>query len=444
MTYEASQRILVYDIFQWRRIWLIESRLGSPKLEWSSLQPMLKRAECDVLILLDCCFASSAVRGEPKGINEIIAACGRESETVPKGDKTFTKNLIRKMKSFGDQPFAAVEIYKRMIKDRKRLLASPHYHNLSGHKKPSVILVPRKLLPFSADLLAPLADSTTSTSGVSSDSGEMSHSRITEALDGPRVLLAVSLTADAKAPELEGWIQWLTSGAPPEIRNLGVKYESIYHGHSTLLLVSMPVTTWTCLPSSSGFRFLDIVTSDNLIPQVLADKGKSDTVMDQQDNAKSIKAGSIKSPTGIQTQMLQKGVGISGAETFGNIPPRRIKRDLQHSLKGQSGTFQAAFSPHGKKIASASGNDYALYWASEAGNDKEVQMLLEKGADVNTSDELHGSALQAASYRGHVNVVRMLLEKGADVNASGGGHGSALQAALYEGHVNVVHLLLDA
>ena len=260
-------------------LWLIESRSRSPRLEWSSLQPTLKRAECDVLIFLDCCFASSAVRGEINGINEIIAACGRESETVARGEKTFTKNLIRKIKSFGDQPFAAIEIHKRMIKDRKRLLASPHYDNMSGWNKPSIVLVPRKLPPSSVSLSAPLAVSELSSSSaesqLSQNTMEPSTSRISEALDGPRVLLALSLAADANVPELEGWIHWLTNGAPPEIRNLKVKYESIYHGHSTLLLVSMPVTAWMRLPSSSGFRFVDVVTSENLITQAVADKGSS-------------------------------------------------------------------------------------------------------------------------------------------------------------------------
>ena len=40
-----------------------------------------------------------------------------------------------------------------------------------------------------------------------------------------------------------------------------------------------------------------------------------------------------------------------------------------------------------------------------------VQMLLEKGTDVN------GNALQAASSGGHDQVVQMLLKKGANVNA---------------------------
>lgn len=98
-----------------------------------------------------------------------------------------------------------------MIKDRKRLLASPHYDNLSGWKKPSIVLVPRTLLTSSTNSPIPLAISTTSRSSLSSQlsqvTSETSISRISEALDGPRVLLALSMTVDAGIPELEGWVQ---------------------------------------------------------------------------------------------------------------------------------------------------------------------------------------------------------------------------------------------
>jgi len=80
--------------------------------------------------------------------------------------------------------------------------------------------------------------------------------------------------------------------------------------------------------------------------------------------------------------------------------------------------------------------------ASLGGHGRIVQMLLDKGADVDAQGGYYGSALQSASYQGHKEVVQILLLHGASINAQGGHHGSALQAASYQGHEEVVQILL--
>ena len=72
-----------------------------------------------------------------------------------------------------------------------------------------------------------------------------------------------------------------------------------------------------------------------------------------------------------------------------------------------------------------------------------MQLLLEKGADVNAQGGEYGNALQAAMWEGCEAVVQLLLEKGADINAQGGKYGNALQAASWEGHEAVLQLLLE-
>ena len=49
-----------------------------------------------------------------------------------------------------------------------------------------------------------------------------------------------------------------------------------------------------------------------------------------------------------------------------------------------------------------------------------IQMLLDKGAEVNARGGKYGNALQAASQGGHKKVIQILLDKGAEVNAQGG------------------------
>jgi ankyrin repeat protein len=51
------------------------------------------------------------------------------------------------------------------------------------------------------------------------------------------------------------------------------------------------------------------------------------------------------------------------------------------------------------------------------GHTEIVQLLLEKGADVNAKNKYGRTALIYATERGYTEIVQLLLEKGADVNA---------------------------
>ena len=76
------------------------------------------------------------------------------------------------------------------------------------------------------------------------------------------------------------------------------------------------------------------------------------------------------------------------------------------------------------------------------GDQDEVSQLLlvDKGPAIGV--KILSKALQVAAYGGHDRVVQMLLDKGADVNAQGGEYGSALQAALYGGESGTVTIKL--
>lgn len=86
---------------------------------------------------------------------------------------------------------------------------------------------------------------------------------------------------------------------------------------------------------------------------------------------------------------------------------------------------------------------HTLNEACYAGDDRRVLDLLEVGADVNNlidspAPDHAQLALQTASRRGHKKVVQLLLDRGANVNATGRPDGSALQAAAYWGHKEVI------
>ena len=86
--------------------------------------------------------------------------------------------------------------------------------------------------------------------------------------------------------------------------------------------------------------------------------------------------------------------------------------------------------------------DTALVVAVWQGYVAVVKLLLESGADANAEGGYYGNALQMAAYYGHATIVELLLKSGADVNAQGGTYSNALQAAVFCGNVLVVELLL--
>ncbi|KAJ5935909.1 NACHT nucleoside triphosphatase [Penicillium verhagenii] len=73
----------------------------------------------------------------------------------------------------------------------------------------------------------------------------------------------------------------------------------------------------------------------------------------------------------------------------------------------------------------------------------QVQLLLDRGADIHAQGGKYGNALQAAAAQGHKEIVQILLDRGADINAQGGKYGNALQAAASQCHKEVVQILLD-
>ena len=67
-----------------------------------------------------------------------------------------------------------------------------------------------------------------------------------------------------------------------------------------------------------------------------------------------------------------------------------------------------------------------------------IELLLERGADVNVQGGVNGNALQAASVGGHKEIVELLLERGADVNAQGGYIWQCIASCIIRGHSEVV------
>jgi ankyrin repeat protein len=90
---------------------------------------------------------------------------------------------------------------------------------------------------------------------------------------------------------------------------------------------------------------------------------------------------------------------------------------------------------------------HLLQLASWLGDQKMMELLIEKGVDVNALGGYYGSALQAASWVGswtcNDSMVKLLLEHDANVHAQGGYFGNALQAACWGRDLQLVTLLIN-
>jgi S1-C subfamily serine protease len=86
----------------------------------------------------------------------------------------------------------------------------------------------------------------------------------------------------------------------------------------------------------------------------------------------------------------------------------------------------------------------ALMAAAGKGHVEITKLLLEKGADVNAKNKDGLTALMGAAGLGHIEVTKLLLEKGVDVNAINKDGMTALMFASYTGHTEIVALVKDA
>ncbi|KAL8885212.1 MAG: hypothetical protein Q9215_006898 [Flavoplaca cf. flavocitrina] len=243
-----------------RSIWAANRKPDSPTLTWSSLQHLLENAIPHVFIILDCCYAANAARDTSEGTTkEIIAACGRENPTLGVGERSFTSALIEELQAFGSQPFTVTMLHSRLITMRWRLAFTPVYALLSEHGGHSIELAPQSA-PARASGATLFIDE--ANPEVDEDMMDISAPEARIASD-TRVLLSVSISDDATC-DIAEWKEWLTHKAPRIVTQIGVKVEAVFKSHSTMLMTSLPIVVWDCLPDKAAYRFMGFVKSKNL------------------------------------------------------------------------------------------------------------------------------------------------------------------------------------
>jgi len=82
-------------------------------------------------------------------------------------------------------------------------------------------------------------------------------------------------------------------------------------------------------------------------------------------------------------------------------------------------------------------DDHALRWAAGSGHTDTARLLLDRGANIHARDD---APLRCAASNGHTDTARLLLDRGAHVHAD---DDCALRWAADDGHTDTARLLLD-
>ena len=93
--------------------------------------------------------------------------------------------------------------------------------------------------------------------------------------------------------------------------------------------------------------------------------------------------------------------------------------------------------------STASAKWVPLHFASCNGNANIVQLLLDRGADINALSNVHNTPLYLASRGGHPEVTRVLLKHGADVHIRGEDGRTPFETAILNKHVEVAQILSE-
>lgn len=185
----------------------------SPSLDWAIIQPQLDAAECDVLILLDCCYAGQAVRARNRHYVEILAATDKDQMT-PIGLKkwpSFTKVLIKKMVETmeREQEVDIRKLHYQLSKSSAGLRKQPFYASSTANPTGHIIL---KRVPTAEEL------------GVS---GRATLSKTSNAAVESPILLEVYTYRPLDSTVLDSIISWLTKDSPSSVMDVRLAKQMI-------------------------------------------------------------------------------------------------------------------------------------------------------------------------------------------------------------------------
>jgi ankyrin repeat protein len=84
-----------------------------------------------------------------------------------------------------------------------------------------------------------------------------------------------------------------------------------------------------------------------------------------------------------------------------------------------------------------------IYWCSEKGRLDLIEFALENGADIHATNKIGETALHRAAWVGKIDVIDYLLDRGADINQKSAHHATPLFLAAFRDQPLSVEKLLS-
>ena len=141
-------------------IWAASQYEGSPELNWHNVQHTLLGSPADVLLILDCCFATLAATHCGTGANWFFGASAKESVTTGVSRASFTSSLTREIDRWAHQywtknvRFTVQSIHHGLNLWERDLDHTPNLVRLSDHECNPTELTPL-LYPQTAPQMPP-------------------------------------------------------------------------------------------------------------------------------------------------------------------------------------------------------------------------------------------------------------------------------------------------
>jgi ankyrin repeat protein len=210
-------------------------------------------------------------------------------------------------------------------------------------------------------------------------------------------------------------------------------------------------TGWTALVRATNSGRLGVV-------RLLIEKGADVNAEDGLNGNTILMHAASQGHLEVVKLLIEKGADVNAKPSFSNgtaldqaaeaghleVVKLLLDKGADVNAEDSDALTRALYNGHGDvvKLLETHGAEWTLIRAVMLGDVKEVQQLIEGGADVNEQEDSEGTVLMMAASRKDIEVVKVLLANGADINAKSKDGRTALMAAAY-GDAKITKLLLD-